>query len=385
MRKGLILDIILATLLCMILFFLASEALRPKSQALNPLNLLRSPYDFTDLYYTNFYRANKHDKSIALVNIQEANRSELATCIAKICAQSPKVLALDFVLSELRDQKSDSTLRAAINSCQTVVFSHFSDRAEDSFNPYFGNHESGHSQIITNESGKIVEVQLGDTKDKAFARVIAEQAGYLVRAKGEQSINPIGTHINFPHFELACVNENCKPYNFNQQIVMLGYAGKFWGDQLSLEDKHYFPLESQVAQLHAPKTPGVVIHANILSNILGNNFLKLSSTWVNFLMAAMLYALCCGFYFYHFERFSINFILKCRLFQVAMVSSLVFFVFLLFHTTRIKLNMTILVAAIITSFEFASIYIAILYRTNKRRAVHYSYILSKIINSMRST
>ncbi len=376
MKKGLWRVALFSSIFTLSLLGVVQLTLAPFVRALNPLQYLISDFEFSDLYYTKFYKNTEVDTTIALVNIASASRAELAEGIMQICAEEPAVLGLDFVLRDFRQTREDTLLRDAIHSCESVVFSHYVSREIDGSHEFFGGQPSGHNLLLTNEQGLVKEVEM-DKGGPSFGQVILGSLGIPIpKRKKSIEIDPVGNYQNFLHTELQ--SQVDRAWSCRDKTVLLGYAGDYWGDRTSMEDKHYFITEFDIKNLHAPQTEGIVIHANILSNLRSGARVHAAGKLLNLTLAFLLLFACNWFFFYHFKDLSIRFILKCRVFQVVAVFILVFVVYWIFHQYRFKLNLAYVIGAPIASFDLATLYMACLVNLNKLVKLPESYILKKL-------
>jgi len=381
MQRSLIINSILATLFTSAVFLVIKVAVAPFLHAVNPVAHLSTHFDYTDLYYSRLSSNSEVDTSIVLVNIGEADRSQLAHGIMQICAQDPSVIGLDFVLSDFRRDLADTLLAAALDSCRSVVMSHYVDRSIDGSHSFFGKPEhSGHNLLHTDQRGIVREVMMTDTEHSslAFSKMIAEAyVEHPTPCEDLVLLAPSGTYHNFLHGELSGNTSAHSRYNIHGKIVLLGYAGSKWGDKSRLEDKHYFPSEISMDRLEAPKTEGVVIHAVAVSNLIHQNFIYQAPQWLSIVIALIVLLACNYFYFYHFVNWSIPFFLKCRLFQLCVTAAMLIIIFLVFHMFRWKVDFTLLLAAPVASLDFASLYISLLKALNKRFDLSDNYVIKK--------
>lgn len=89
---------------------------------------------------------------------------------------------------------------------------------------------------------------------------------------------------NFFVFDFDELSENESVSVMQDAIVIFGYLGTPTGNEFDIEDKHFTPLNPEIAGKSAPDMYGVVVHANVVKMLVSDNFLfKVSDFWTYFL------------------------------------------------------------------------------------------------------
>lgn len=70
----------------------------------NPFQKAFRDFEFTDLYYSKSLEENQISDKIILVNVQKANRLEIAQAIENVAKQNPRTIALDLIFRELKEK-----------------------------------------------------------------------------------------------------------------------------------------------------------------------------------------------------------------------------------------------------------------------------------------
>lgn len=149
--------------------------------------------------------------------------------------------------------------------------------------------------------------------------------------------------------------ENFVPEMIKDKIVIFGYLGAELGDP-SWSDKFYTPLNNKLAGKANPDMFGVVVHANIVSMILHEDYLNEMQDWQEYLMAFLVCIL-------NVALFSlINLKLPAwydgitktlQLFQLVLYS---FLMVMIFHKFNFKFNITVTLAAVALVGDVFEIY-----------------------------
>jgi len=82
--------------------------------------------------------------------------------------------------------------------------------------------------------------------------------------------------------------ENFVPDMIEGKVVMFCYLGKYLGDRESLEDKYFTPLNQTYAGRAFPDMYGGVVHANIISMILNEDYIDHMSETTSLIFAVIL-------------------------------------------------------------------------------------------------
>ena len=83
------------------------------------------------------------------------------------------------------------------------------------------------------------------------------------------------------------LTENFVPEMIKDKIVIFGFLGEYLGDP-SWDDKFYTPLNKKLAGKANPDMFGAVVHANIVSMILNEDYVEQMAEWQEVVMAIIL-------------------------------------------------------------------------------------------------
>jgi CHASE2 domain-containing sensor protein len=82
-------------------------------------------------------------------------------------------------------------------------------------------------------------------------------------------------------------NENFVPEMIKGKIVIFGFLGEYLGDP-SWADKFYTPMNKKLAGKANPDMFGAVVHANIISMILSEDFVNQMAEWQEVALAVII-------------------------------------------------------------------------------------------------
>lgn len=390
-------DCVLATafILALILFggrvFSAFEILNPIGEAISDM-------DITDIVFSKLRKdpdAHQND-NIVIVNIGNLNREGIAKQLDIIRKNNPKVIGIDAFFRELHDPHQDSSLSASLQQIDNLVLvtklNHYNPNREifdtlETSNPLFlDNAHLGFANLITSakeqDSFKVCRSFSSiewttDGKQQLFALILAElfdpdaakwfnqrqntvelinYGGNIVEANSKNS----GFTNKFMVLDWMDVFEgNFVSDVFEGKIVILGYLGEDLSDT-SWEDKLYTPLNMKYAGRTNPDMYGVVVHANILSMILNNNYIDPMSETAGIVVGALLCLM-------NVIGFSLIYKLLPRWYdgltksiQLIEVLILLLVVVLVFNYFSYKLNLTLGIIAVLFAGDSLELYYGVL-------------------------
>lgn len=290
---------------------------------LSPVSQALGDFDLTDMVFSRFRDDDRRmtDSSIVLVNVGDVDRATLALMIENIGRQRPAAVGIDVFFRSSRDAEGDDALEMALAACPSVVLAtkldhrkaavpetttdvvigdataasddDVADHELQAFEvmetslPRFTAHTAGgFANLIVDESAGAAtcrEVSLREPyrgRDMAsFALRLAELAepSKAARARARplrpEVVNYLGDERSFTRLDVDQVTDPTADLSMlRDRIVIMGYMGRWLGDSTSIEDKFFTPLNDAYVGRSLPDMYGVVIHANVLSMILREDY-----------------------------------------------------------------------------------------------------------------
>jgi len=367
-------------------------------EVLNPIGEAISDMDVTDIVFSKLREdpdALQND-DIVIVNIGNLNREGIARQLEIIERYNPKVIGIDAFFRKAQDPYQDSLLAASLKKINNLVLvtklNHFNpvlaafDTLETSNPMFLGNAKLGFANLITpakeqdnfkvcrsfspiewTTTGKqeLFALKLAEIFDPAAARRFNQRQNVveLINYGG----NIVSTNNKNSEFTnkfmvldwMEVLEENFVSSVFEGKIVILGYLGKDLSDT-SWDDKLYTPLNMEYAGRTNPDMYGVVVHANILSMILNNNFIESMSERAGMAIGALLCLL-------NVIGFSLIYRLLPRWYdgltksiQLLEALLLLLVVVLVFHFFSYKLNLTLGIIAVLFAGDSLEVYYGVL-------------------------
>ena len=353
----------------------------------NPIKLGLKDFDFNDMAYAQLGKAKNTpvDHNIVIVNNGYLNREEIAMVVDKIEAKKPKVVALDINFNGPQDPAMDSTLSVTLalypnllTARKVVVDEH--DRPVSFAGDYFK--PGGGFGLVNFFQDSLSTFRYYNSFEKGpDGEEIPALSTAVVKAYNPEAYE----RLEKRHHEHLTINYERRPAQyqviqpddlmndlvedsvFTGKIVLVGYVSDNPND---IEDKKFTPMNPRFAGKSVPDMNGVFVHANIISMVLENNYIKTLPSWVNWLVAVVLCWLHMSFFIRYYLENHIWFHLVAKIAQVA---SAVFFVFVslqVFDRFSIKLDMKYSILVIIMAVDVIYFYEAFAVWLHKKFHYH---------------
>lgn len=198
----------------------------------------------------------------------------------------------------------------------------------------------------------------------------AKTKRFLARNKDEEFINYRG-NVEFQDIRLkTLINKETGTTRFNQvfsaidvdqlfnldfdsslfkdKIVIMGFLGDYFGDT-AWDDKYFTPLNKKVAGRANPDMFGVVIHANIASMILNEDYVNALYEWQKYAIAFIVCFLTVALFITMDRRLPAWFdtlSVTIQVLQILAISGIVVYFFAIF-TYKLDLTITLAAAALV--------------------------------------
>lgn len=395
--------------------------------AFNPIGQTFNDFDVTDIYYSRIRGVDiEADTNIVLVNIGNLPREGIAEQLHIIRQFSPKVVGIDAFFSHLRGEPGDTLLAEALAQTPNTVLVTKVDYTPKTLHqefkpgevvpfdtlitshPFFMQHAiGGFANLITpatRENALISDLAGGletcrsfapqeTTKDGkrhvAFAVKMAEIMApekakrFLERNKEVEYIHFRGnfqkfTVIDWPQlFEMydAAVQGDegaqiALQNIFSNKAVLLGFMGNTL-NEVSPLDKFYTPMNPNYIGRAERDMYGVVVHANILSMILHEDYVEEMPTWLNLSIGSFILLLSIMIFSVLYHKADFWYDGLSLLIQAILVLFLLYMIIIVFDKFSMKVDWGLAFLGVILSANLVEIYYGIVSkvveRFNKRK------------------
>jgi len=366
----------------------------------DPIKKALSDFNFSDLLYSRL-STTRHtlDTNLVLVNIGHLDRAGIAGQIKRIREHNPKVIGFDSFFSARRDSVTDAFLADQLKEGDNFFMACFLtgkdaltgqfDSLETSF-PYFNSGNKGfvnlggaHPETSTVRFFSPREVFKGDTLFSLGAALVKRYdpeafAKLMKRNNRREIINyrgNIDTYIGFDVYELFDSATDLSIVK--NKIVLMGYMGDSFQGPPDLEDIYYTPMNPALSGRSRPDMYGVVIHANIISMILGGNYINIMPVWLCILLSFILCYFYIAFITWLGEK---NPLLSNLIFPVFLLTLnvlLIYLFFLIYKYLDYSINSGFFLAPLLLYKTFLTYYERVLLVINRKIKIHSRFLPKK--------
>jgi CHASE2 domain-containing sensor protein len=367
-------DTIFATIWVFIFIFGLSQ-IPLNLGVINPIKLSLKDFDSNDMSYSKLGKAKKGpiDNRIRIVNIGNADREGLSLMIDKVATMKPKVMALDAYFDGPKDPHQDSLLSETFRKNKNLIAAtrlDLSGKDGDtiSMGGIYISTASNYAyvnffvdQLATVRSYEPFVEDYKKKKYKSFAAAVVE----AYDPKAYKNFEKKGTNkviINYTrHVDRYLIinfddlmNRGEDDTTFTSKIVLFGYIQT--ENPNDITDRFFTPMNERFYGKSIPDMNGIVVHANIISMALDNNYVKKLPSWANLLIAVFVCWLHMSFFVRYYLESHIWFHLVAK---IAQVLSAIFFVWLgiyLFDKYRLKVDMKMSLIVIVMAVDVIYFY-----------------------------
>lgn len=268
----------------------------------SPLGKALKDFSFLDVYYAErLDQKQTIDTDVILINIEHKTRKELAVVLQKVLNARPKVIGFDVILKEFEKTAADTLLARLLNDKNVVsTYNIQPDSLKINNHPFFiKDGMLGFANFNFDTKNSVVREFNGiynrnENLETSFTVELAKKylseevwkankiESKIVKARVINYNGGLDRYLNFTVDEIVKLEDLSLLRN---KVVILGYLGFSTGNQFDIEDKHFTPLNKITAGKSVPDMYGAVIHANILSMLISDNFMyKVPRFWALVLM-----------------------------------------------------------------------------------------------------
>jgi CHASE2 domain-containing sensor protein len=289
----------------------------------DPIGEMFADFELTDIVMSRIRTAPTADDGIVIVNVGDLNREEIAQQIQILRKYEPAVIGVDVTFSAPKPYTEDSLLIETLATTPNVIIgSELRLYNEETLEfdtlivpaPRLAQHaDFGFVNTITEAENQddlkscreMTAIQyVKGAKQYSFPVKLAmikdpvKTQKFLDRGNEFEIINYKGNVMDFGASDfgtryyvldvLDVFNENFIPEIIKDKVVIICYMGSYLGDMKTRDDKYFTPLNKRYAGKSEPDMFGGVIHANVVSMILQEDYIdQMSGAWAIVLAVLM--------------------------------------------------------------------------------------------------
>ncbi len=345
---------------------------------LDPFEKAFKDFHFTDIYYSKQLNKTERNNKIIIINVKHANRFEIAQAINKVSNQKPKVIGLDIIFKEQRNNFMDSVLNKSIKNNANIITSYYWDK--DSLvqnHPYFhyDENKTGFINLNLKDQNSVIRNFIGVRNEGipkySFATQLSRYAGFINTDYAEKKLNEklaisyIGNQDSFLSFDIdEIISEDDIPA-LKDAIVIFGYLCDPKNNVYDIEDKHFTPLNEAYVGRSVPDTFGVVIHANIVHMLTQDKLIRKMPNSLIFILAFVLafFVILLGMKIY--KRSNLAYDLTLKVIQL-LISVVLLYLALLCLRNNLNVNVAPILILSVFGIEMIDYYVYLIVYMNKK-------------------
>ena len=354
----------------------------------------------TDIVFSQMRDRPDADENIVLVNIGTMPRAGIAEMINIINRFNPKVIGLDTFFRSPKDSLGDALLEQAIANVDNIVIASklwYNDEVGEidsliTSMPRLSRHaELGFANLITGalfqddlkvcrtfnpkepvkgEMQYALSVKLASHFDKEKTDRFLSRDNEIERINYRGNVLDYGTTKYGTRYYALDVedvfSENFVPELIEDKILLFCFLGDFLGDRQALEDKFFTPLNASYAGKAELDMFGGVIHANIISMILNEDYIDAMSDTTGWVLAVIACFLNVVFFSLIYKRIPRWYDGVTKLIQLMQLLTLGFFILYVFDTHNYLVDLSYVLFVIALSGDSLEVYYGVIKNTFTR-------------------
>jgi CHASE2 domain-containing sensor protein len=274
----------------------------------DPISEMFEDFELTDIVFSQLQEDPIADDRIVVVNIGRIPREGIARQLEIINKYHPKVIGLDVMLDQQKPWSEDSALARVLSETPTIVLAEdlqFDLTLNKAITPLQPNDhlrdygDLGFVDLLTNAESQddlkmcrefLTRQEVDGQMHYAFAVKLAMAADsvktqkFLERGKLEETINYKGNVFSYTSSQYGMkyfvldvhdvFEENFTKDLLEDKIVIMCHLGLYLGDLNTNEDLYFTPLNKNYVGKAEHDMFGGVVHANIVSMILDEDYIN---------------------------------------------------------------------------------------------------------------
>ena len=367
--------------------------------AFDPIGQAIGDMELSDIAFSQIRTDPPPDSNVVMVNIGYLGRGEMGDEIRNIIKYKPKVIGFDILFSctdcdPARDTAANLSFASAIKQAEetgvkvvmahklhqskALIEKHGDTELQDSIehtiellrqNSYEGfvnlDTDAEHQEDLKACRRLNPKININGKDELAYSVQMAmlfdsvKTKKFLNRGNKTEIINYRGNVVDFHgastysgQYSLLDPDQALDTGYYPEyerllkgKVVLFGFLGNDMFDT-SWDDQFFTPINKNYAGKSRPDMYGVVIHANVVSMILKEDYVDEMSFWQQIVLAFLVLLLTSALFFKIEEKMPIWYDLLSLLIQVTMFALFSFAMILVFSYYSIKLDFTLTLAAV---------------------------------------
>ena len=411
-------DVILGTVFILALMGLFASATAFKVFDLfDPIGDALGDMEFTDIYFSQLLDDPVADENVVLVNVALEPRAGIAIMLDSISKYDPAVIGVDLFFDYLKeDTLGDIMLSDALGRVENLIMvNKLSQKWESAGTEKYDSLEWSHPVFTYNAYPAFAnlitdaDVQEDLKMCRTFAPQLRTEDGenqiafsvrmasfvdsvkaqkFLDRGNEEEVINYRGNVLDygatkFGNKYFALDYYDVYDGNFigeiiKDKVVIFCFLGEELGDRENFEDKFFTPLNETYVGRAFPDMYGGVIHANIVSMILNEDYVFYLKEWQKYFIAIVGLFINIMMFSWIYKKLPKWYDGLTKLIQLVEFVGLVYFMVYMMDLYSLKLDLTLLLFAVAISGDGLEVFYGVVKNTLSREGRKELFRVSKL-------
>lgn len=359
----------------------------------DPIGEALSDMEVTDIVFSQLRDEPVADDRIVMVNMGTLPRPDIGIMLQIISQYNPKVIGMDSFFYFPKDTVGDAVLEEGLASVENLVMASkiLYNPETDDFDsianswPQFAQYgDPGFANFITDaevqedlkmcrefvpqmvaagENREAFAVRLASYYDPEAARKFLERGSEIETINYRGNVLDYGaTKFGTKFFALDIQDvfeENFTRDLIEDKVVIFCYLGEYLGDRRAIEDKYYTPLNEKYVGRAFPDMYGGVIHANIVSMILNEDYINGMADFNEIILAIILCFLNVALFSLIYRKIPRWYDGITKLFQLLEILVLIFIMLYVLDQFSYKIELGLALGAVALSGDSLEVYFGV--------------------------
>jgi len=359
---------------------------------LDPIENTISDIELTDLYFSIFLdERNSVDTNIVLINFGELERNDIAKVVAEINKYNPKVIGIDAFFNPQTKVEADSSITGTFSKVNNLVLVSIlrgdinsnSNKNKSYFlmPAYYQKAKVGYANLKEDGAFRTIRsfrplVNIDGKDYLSFGAEICRNYSQnsikklLARNCPEEVINFKGNQHNFYNLSAKDILDNKQKLFFlNDKIVILGFLGREDNgfSHRDFEDKFFTPLNKKYVGRGDPDMFGAVIHANIISMILKEDYINNLSDVLKYLLFSFIIFINSFIFLLLYQTYHHSYSSISKVVIILESIILLFISFIVLHNFNLKIELKPILIGIVFLPDLLETYKGILLKIKEKK------------------
>jgi CHASE2 domain-containing sensor protein len=216
--------------------------------------------------------------------------------------------------------------------------------------------------IVGDSAHRAFSVELAHAYDSARTSKFLRRGNFSEVINYRGNVFDVMSTTNYPQMFYTLdvddvMNENFVSEMIKDKIVIFGYLGSYLGDP-SWSDKFYTPLNKKLAGKANPDMFGAVVHANIVSMIMNEDYVEEMPVWQQVAMSIVICLINVAVFSLIHTYLPLYYDGITKLLQLIQLIAYSALMVLIFHWYAFKLNITLTLAAVALVGDVFEVYVS---------------------------